>query len=191
MPSLVPAADPGGWAGRQPQPRFDSDGLTLRPWESSDVPVLLQAYSDPAIQQWHARSMTSDEAEQWVVSRVERWAAETGVDWAVVRDDAVLGRVGLRRMSLAEGDGEVAYWVLPAARGEGVAPRAVRAMTDWLFSYTGLHRLELAHSALNAASCRVARKSGYRYEGTKRQQALHPDGWHDMHLHSRLRDDTE
>ncbi len=189
MPSLVTAADPGGWS--QPQPCIDGDVFTLRPWESGDVPVLLEAYGDPAVQQWHARSMTADEAEQWVVSRAERWAAETGVDWAVVQDGAVRGRVGLRRMNLAEGYGEVAYWVLPTARGQGLAPRAVRVMTGWFFGNTGLHRLELAHSAGNAASCRVAHKSGYRYEGTKRQQALHPDGWHDMHLHSRLREDTD
>jgi RimJ/RimL family protein N-acetyltransferase len=163
----------------------------LRPWESSDVPVLLEAYRDPAIAQWHVRSMTEQEADRWVETRAERWANETGADWAVVEKDTVLGRVGLRRMNLAEGYGEVAYWVLPTARGQGVAPRSVRVMTEWLFANTGLHRLELAHSSANAASCRVAHKSGYRYEGTKRQQALHADGWHDMHLHSRLRDDTD
>jgi hypothetical protein len=26
-------------------------------------------------------------------------------------------------------------------------------------------------------------------EGTKRSAILHPDGWHDMHLHARVRGD--
>jgi len=71
-------------------------------------------------------------------------------------------------LNLAEGLGEVAYWVLPEARGRGVAPRALRAMSTWLFVHVGLHRIELAHSTRNTGSCRVAIKAGYVLEGTKR-----------------------
>jgi ribosomal-protein-alanine N-acetyltransferase len=70
-----------------------------------------------------------------------------------------------------------------------VATRALRAVTARMFRQVGLHRIELLHSTANEASCRVANQSGYTYEGTKRRQALHADGWHDMHLHARLRDD--
>ena len=57
-----------------------------------------------------------------------------------------------------------------------------------LFEHVGLHRIELHHATGNAASCRVADKAGYALEGTMRQRTLHADGWHDMHLHARLRD---
>lgn len=53
----------------------------------------------------------------------------------------------------------------------------------------GLNRLELAHSVHNDASCRVAANASYALEGTKRAEGLHADGWHDMHLHARLRAD--
>ena len=33
---------------------------------------------------------------------------------------------------------------------------------------------------------RVATRAGFRLEGTKRGDALHADGWHDMHLHARV-----
>ena len=116
----------------------------------------------------------------------QRWVAETGAGWAVCEGDTLLGRVGLRTLDLSEGVGEASYWVLPTARGRGVAPRALRAVTSWMFEHVGLHRIELAHSLRNEPSCRVASKAGYVLEGTKRQQALHGDGWHDMHLHARL-----
>ena len=77
----------------------------------------------------------------------------------------------------------------PEARGRDVAARALRLVSDWLFTEIGLHRIELAHAVANAASCRVAAKAGYVLEGTKRRQTLHPDGWHDMHLHARLDSD--
>jgi len=61
-------------------------------------------------------------------------------------------------------------------------------MTAWGFAL-GLHRIELEHSVANDASCRVALKAGYALESTKRSQALHADGWHDIHLHVRIATD--
>jgi RimJ/RimL family protein N-acetyltransferase len=191
MPDLVAPVVPAGRLRDQSQPELFVDELTLRPWRSADAPAVVRAYQDPAIQQWHVRTMSDHEAEQWVATWPERWAAETGAGWAVCDDRRLLARMSLRTLNLAEGLGEVAYWVLPEARGRGVAPRALQAMSTWLFVDVGLHRIELAHSTANTGSCRVATKAGYMLKGTKRQQALHRDGWHDMHLHARLQGDTD
>jgi RimJ/RimL family protein N-acetyltransferase len=186
MPDLVEPAVPAGRMGGRSQPSLSVDELTIRPWTAADVPILVAAYAEEDIQRWHARSLTEEEAREWVAHWADRWARETGADWAVADGDAVLGRVGVRRLYLSDGFGEAAYWVLPAARGRGVAGRALTAVTDWMFAL-GLNRLELAHSTLNRASCRVAEKAGYAYEGTMRGRTRHADGYHDMHLHGRLR----
>lgn len=121
----------------------------------------------------------------WLESWAHGWRQETAAGWAVTDDSSVVGRVGLRWMDLYEGVGEVGYWVLPEARGQRVASRAVRALTDWEFGI-GFHRLELVHSIHNPASCHIADNASYALEGTKSQAALHADGWHDMHLHARV-----
>ncbi len=49
-----------------------------------------------------------------------------------------------------------------------MAPRAVTALADWAFATfarEGLLRLELLHQVDNAASCRVAEKSGFALSG--------------------------
>jgi [ribosomal protein S5]-alanine N-acetyltransferase len=74
----------------------------------------------------------------------------------------------------------------PAARGKGVAPRAVDAMASWAFE-AGFYRLALAHSTVNTASCRVAEKAGFAAEGVRRGAWLLADGRHDAHSHARLR----
>ncbi|GIL25269.1 GNAT family N-acetyltransferase [Actinocatenispora comari] len=163
--------------------------LLLRPWRDADAPALARAYRDPAIRRWHARSMSEDEARDWIRQRAERWAAETGADWAVTAGGTLVGRAGLRTVDLAEGRAEMAYWTLPAARGNGLAGRALGRLTRWCTDELGLHRLELLHAIENPASCRVAGKSGYRYEGTLRQAVPHADGFHDMHLHAHLATD--
>ena len=116
------------------------------------------------------------------------WAGETTACWAVLAGEQadVAGRVTIRDIGLEVGQGEVGYWVLPAARGSGIAVRAVQEASRWALGELGLHRLSLGHSVANTASCRVADKAGFRLEATLRSALLHSDGWHDMHLHARI-----
>ncbi|MDQ1739330.1 MAG: hypothetical protein QOE53_982 [Pseudonocardiales bacterium] len=185
MPELVGAAVPAGQLRRQPQPTLAVDELTVRPWWPSDAPAVVAAYRDRQIQRWHVRTMDDAEARAWVASWADRWAAETAASWAITDAGGVLlGRTGFRSVDLSHGSAEAAYWTMPAARGRDIAARALRAVSDWMLVDGGLHRLELSHSVENPASCQVADKAGYAYEGTRRRQALHSDGWHDMHLHA-------
>lgn len=191
MPEFVSPVVPAGRLNGVAQPDIAVDELVLRPWLASDAPAVVDAYRDPDIQRWHVRSMSEEEASAWVLSWADRWAAETGAGWAIEADGVIVGRVGLRTLDLAQGHGEAAYWVLPQARGRSVAPRALQAVTEWMFTRVGLHRIDLEHSTLNEASCQVAVKAQYSVEGTKLSSALHADGWHDMHLHARLNDEFD
>jgi RimJ/RimL family protein N-acetyltransferase len=62
-------------------------------------------------------------------------------------------------------------------------------LADWAFDTLGLERLEIVHSTQNEASCPVALRAGFQKEGIKRHLQIHADGFHDMCLHSRLKDD--
>ncbi len=186
--STLPVAVAPGSLSTTVQPTVDAGGgLRLRPFTDDDADALVRAYTDPAIQRWHRRSLSHAEALEWIRGRAfARWQCETGAEWAAVdAQGALVGRVGLPVLHLDEGLAEVGYWVLPEGRGRGVAGRALTAMTDWLFAL-GLHRIELMHSVHNEPSCRVAVKNGFELEGVRRSALLHLDGWHDMHLHARL-----
>ncbi|WP_255609399.1 GNAT family N-acetyltransferase [Micromonospora sp. PLK6-60] len=165
--------------------------LLLRPWRPSDASVFFAAYRDPDIQHWHTRQPASeDQVREWFQQYHRAWEQETGASWAVTRGGGeVLGRIAMGSMNLDDGVAGCAYWVLPAARGAGVASRALMALSAWALGEAGFHRLHLDHSTRNQASCRVAVKAGFLLEGTKRSDAIHSDGRHDMHLHARIRGD--
>jgi [ribosomal protein S5]-alanine N-acetyltransferase len=168
---------------------LEADGIILRPWRPEDAPAVVAAYSDPHIQRWHARRMDENEALDWIAAWADRWRKETDCGWAVASDDGVVGQISLRTVDLDEGLAGISYWVMPHARGRRIAPRALEAVTQWAFGVLGLHRIGIDHSTRNLASCRVAERAGYRAEGVKRSQALHADGWHDMHQHARIATD--
>ncbi|MFF8879107.1 GNAT family N-acetyltransferase [Streptomyces flaveolus] len=193
MPYLTSPVLPPGTLSSTPQPVIPTgDGLVLRPWRAEDAPAVHAAFQDPVMHQWHIRAADSEEEVRgWIAEWQQAWALERRPQWAVtdVASDRLLGRVALREVVLGDGVAEVAYWTTAAARGQGVATRATTALAHWALHEIGFQRLELLHSVANEASCRVAEKSGFALEGTKRRAVLHPDGWHDMHLHARVHGD--
>ncbi|WP_431904644.1 GNAT family N-acetyltransferase [Nonomuraea sp. bgisy101] len=188
--STPPTVAPGSLVD-SPQPLLPAaGGLLLRPWKRVDAPIFLAAYQDEELRRWHTRRpVTEAQVLEWFDTYHQDWKRERGGHWAITRDGReVLGRIALRGLDFDDGVAGAAYWVLPAARVAGVATRALTALTAWALDEIGFHRLELDHSTRNTASCRVAIKSGYLLEGTKRSAAVHDDGRHDMHLHARVRD---
>lgn len=183
-------------------PRALPPALELRPWRPDDAGALVAAGQDPAIRQWNLLHVPSAEDARRRIERMrDRWQAEQAAIWAIARSDGgggggrgdsePLGLIGWNDVDLTGGSAEIVYWLLPAARGGGIAVEAVKRVGRWALDDLGLHRLRLCHSVANPASCRVAAKAGYTVEGTLRGALLHADGWHDQHLHARVQGDPE
>ncbi|GHI07205.1 acetyltransferase [Streptomyces cellostaticus] len=189
----IPAVVPAGHMARSDQPVLPLPrGLELRPWRPADAGALVAAGQDPAIRQWNLLVVESPEDARQRIERMhERWRAEQGAVWAVAGQDGgeAVGLIGWNDVDLVGGSAEIVYWVLPAARGGGVVVEATRRLSRWALDDLGLHRLRLCHSVANPASCRVAEKAGYAFEGTMRGALLHADGWHDQHLHALVQGD--
>lgn len=190
VPRLVVPVVPSGRMANREQPVLRAkDAVTIRPWVRTDASGVMDAFEEPSIQQWHMRRLeTKQEAVAWIKEWHRRWRAESDASWAVTGDDGanLLGYVALRSVDLEFGFAEITYWVLPRFRGRRVATNACSVVAGWALADLGLHRLEVRHSVDNPASCRVASNAGFELEATLRSALLHADGWHDMHLHSRI-----
>ncbi|MEZ0115523.1 RimJ/RimL family protein N-acetyltransferase [Catenulispora sp. EB89] len=143
--------------------------LLLRPWQDSDIAVLVAAHRDEAMRRWLTSAVEDEDAARaWLADRDAGWAKGTAPSWAVETfeaEGAVVGHIGVTAAnppkSLATG---VGYWTTPAARGKGIASRSVEAVTDWLFGGQEIlpaDEVELLHTVGNEGSCRVAQKCGY------------------------------
>ena len=190
MPQTIPPVVAAGTLATTPQPVIEAGpGLRLRPFTTDDTAAIVEAFGEPDIRYYHFRQYeTEAEAGEHIEFALDGWSKEAFANWAVVDDsDRLIGRAGLH-LSLADGWAEIAYWVLPRARGQNVAVRAAVALTAWAHS-VGLHRIELQHSVHNDRSQRVAEKAGFTREGIRREANLHEDGWHGMVVHSHLPSD--
>jgi RimJ/RimL family protein N-acetyltransferase len=66
------------------------------------------------------------------------------------------------------GRASVGYWLLPEARGKGLASRAVALVARWALLDLALARLALLTAPSNWQSQRVAERSGFHREGVLR-----------------------
>lgn len=174
-----------------------SDGLFLRPIKIASLEMVAAAFADPVIALWNPRP-TSEHgpihaASEWIHAQSD-WSSGTHVSWGVFADKAddenLLGSVALHQINLCQRNAELGYWVVPSARGRGVAYRAVVAATRFAFQSLDIYRLQLTHALENRASCRVAEKAGFQLEGVLRQAFIYGDNRrHDEHLHGLLRTD--
>jgi RimJ/RimL family protein N-acetyltransferase len=191
--------------------------LILRPWRAADIPALAAEMGReyPTAGMWsrpderpvrtalpgraERRVGPDDErdAARWLASQDRGWRDGDRLSFAVLEADDVggcvlAGNVGLKNREEAGLIGEretaeIGYWTAVAARGRGIAPAAVRAVTDWVFDAlagAGLRQIMLVHDVDNPASCRVAAKAGYPF--LELSPANPPRWFTDGHIHLRL-----
>ena len=148
-----------------------------------DVDAIYEACQDAEIPRYttvpspYARS----DAEGFVRHIAEGWANGAEVTWAIRDGETLAGVVGLYR--IANGSGELGYWVAAGSRGRGLLTEAAHEVVDWGFSSSGLGlaRIEWRAVVGNIGSARVAQKLGFGYEGLVRQGLYshrgRDDGW--------------
>jgi RimJ/RimL family protein N-acetyltransferase len=145
--------------------------LLLRPWDTRDIPQLLDIYRDPVMRQSSRNPIvTVHDAYRWLAVQEQGWADGRRLSFAVLHSEhgdesgRLLGNIALKGCQAGKDAAEVGYWTAAAVRNRGIASQAVEILTAWAFETfgaQGLQRLELLHQEGNLASCRVAQKSGY------------------------------
>ena len=97
--------------------------------------------------------------------------------------DELLGAIDVRLGEI----GSIGYWVVPWARGRGVATTALSLLARWALEAGGVRRLELVTHPDNVASQRVAEKAGFTREGSRPHDPPFRDGTRESVLFARSR----
>jgi RimJ/RimL family protein N-acetyltransferase len=161
--------------------------VRLRRWRLEDAAQVAVMLDNEYLRPW---STMVDGVERWIRREM---AKERGPTRAICLgdDDRALGRVALRPPDLAseavrceavrESDqpaGELSYWLVPQARGRGLAYAAVRLMLDSLALDLGLRSVVLDIEEGNIPSMRLAERLGAERRSPTR---MHPGRIGDLH----------
>jgi RimJ/RimL family protein N-acetyltransferase len=176
------------------QEAIEGERVRLRAFREGDVADLIAGCSDPLVRRFLPLlpdPYTEADARWWIGQGSAAAWAEGGATYAVADQvtDRLLGGAGISQVSSARRQGEVGYWVVPWARGRGVATDATRLLATAALG-DEFSRLELLTHAANIPSQRVALAAGFRREGVRRGGGIALDGSrYDLIVWSRLSSD--
>ena len=177
---------------RPPDPMLADEAIRLVPLAREHEPGV-----DALVREEDVRAYTrvptdapAGFAATWLGRYEEGWRDGSRAGFAIVTlEGEFVGMAMFVQLEHQGRQGEIGYVVAPAARGNGVATRAVRLLTEWGFSELGLERIELWIDTTNAGSERVAERAGYVREGVLRSYWFKEEIRRDFGVWSRLRGD--
>ncbi len=150
---------------------IDIGGWWIRSWRPTDVTALLK-YADNRniwlnLRDRFPNPYREEDAQQWI-ERAN--APQSGLTYAIASNEEAIGGIGLQlQHDVHRRSAEMGYWLGEPFCGQGIATKALTALTEYAFANFDLVRLYPTVFEWNPASVRVLEKAGYAYEGRLRK----------------------
>jgi RimJ/RimL family protein N-acetyltransferase len=166
--------------------------VTLPKLGEAHIPMLIVSGEDDDIVRWTAvtHGYSETQAREVLDARAKGWERDTRATFAICpHDGTAVGYISLRVTWPPRSIGEFGYWLLPSARGTGLATDAVRALRDWAFGPLELARLQACVQPDNEASQALLSRLGFTREGLLRSWDTLKGERHDEWMFSLLPSD--
>lgn len=180
------------------QPLLTDKVIALRRFQPRDVDALYAAARESLDDlipwmTWAHPAYSRDEVAEYVRIVGETWGAGRYYAFAITdaRDGTMLGAASLSHIHPVYNFCNLGYWIRSSRRGNGLASRAARMAAKFGFEQLGLLRIEIVAAVENAASLKVAEKSGAHREGILRDRMTVREQVHDAVMFSFIRSDFD
>jgi [ribosomal protein S5]-alanine N-acetyltransferase len=165
--------DPANFAPPLRVPELAFPPIVLRPYALSDLSMVRQAAADPFIPSITSvpRTYTDDAGRAFIERQHARDAEGDGYSFVIAPEAGPatgIGSIGLWLQEIESGRASIGYWLVPDARGNGLAGVALRAIVAFAFDTLSIPRLHLFVEPWNVASARTAEAAGFAREATLR-----------------------
>jgi ribosomal-protein-serine acetyltransferase len=118
---------------------------------------------------WLDENTTLDQTKAFIAKMRELERSGLSLTCGLWLKGQLIGLVGFNWIDRANRCGHVGYWLSEEITGRGHMTRAVAALLAHGFGPMKLHRIELRAAVRNRASRAIAKRLGFRHEGTLRQ----------------------
>jgi RimJ/RimL family protein N-acetyltransferase len=166
-------------------------GLMLRDAAERDIPEILIAHQDDpelyvrlGLDRPPSGAQLGREIEEAAGER--RSGIRARLTISEQSTDEFRGRIVVQNIDWDNARAELGVWVIPQARGRGLARSALRLAAGWLFESCRLVRLELLAEPENEPMLRAAAGAGFVQEGVLRGHARRGMARQDMVILSLL-----
>lgn len=152
-------------------PVLKTERLTLRCPEARDLEAYARFFADPDASRFYGGPLLRHEAWARLAEDIGHFVLKGFGRFVVTRNGDTVGGCGILDVDGWPGH-ELTWWLLPEARGQGIAQEASRRVLDWARDHLGRDIVETHFRDENAAARRLTETLG----GRKLRRETFPDG---------------
>jgi RimJ/RimL family protein N-acetyltransferase len=150
------------------------EGIILRPWSIDDARALAEIANNKNIadnlQDVFPFPYSLRDARKWLKTILP---VDPPRNFAVVSDRTIVGNIGiLIKEDIHRKNAEIGYFMSESYWGQGIAARALKAVTSYAFSNFDIVRVYAETFADNVSSRRTLEKAGFTLEATFRKNIV-------------------
>ena len=138
---------------------------------------------------WVDFAISVDNTKDFIKSSHIRLSDNNGFDCAIIKEDSILGIIGLHKIDHANKITSIGYWLGDSCQGQGFMTKACKALTDYCFDSLCLNRVEIKCAVDNIKSQAIPQRLDFKKEGIIRQAELLNGKFVDHYLYSKLKSD--
>jgi RimJ/RimL family protein N-acetyltransferase len=161
---------------------------TIHPHELDNVYELISSINKKG-PYWHLAIQSSSE----FIKDFQQngfWSMDEGRMLILNKDGEYVGEILYFRGLDYQSGYEVGYELFDQQfSGKGYMTEALLLFCSYMFSIRPINRIQVNAMEGNTASCKVAEKCGFTYEGTMRRATFHNGQYHNLRLYSLLREE--
>ncbi|WP_242057473.1 GNAT family N-acetyltransferase [Halobacillus yeomjeoni] len=171
-------------------PEFNTERLTLRKLDFSDLEDVFSFCSNPNVAQpmtWDVNE-SKDVTKEFLDMVIRGYEKGESGEWGVVWNETgkVIGVVAFIDWSNKHKCIELGYFLSEEYWGRGIATEALQELVRYGFKELNLNRIEGRSDTDNFGSQKVMKKLGMKYEGTLRKNEFIKGEFRDTEVYSIL-----
>jgi [ribosomal protein S5]-alanine N-acetyltransferase len=168
------------------------EGIILRPWSIDDAKQLAGIADNKNIadnlRDLFPSPYSVKDARKWLRSIIR--ISPPHRNFAVLIDKTIVGNIGiLTKENVYRKNIEIGYFIAEKYWGQGIAAKAIKAVTSYAFSNFDIVRVYAETFADNPASGRALEKAGFKLEATLKKSIIKNGVIKDSCIYSVLKED--
>ncbi len=171
---------------------IETKRLLMRPFRLKDLNDILEYRGDPEVARFQLWEPYSADNTRFFIRKYQyaqfgapgRW---TGLGIQLKSTSKLIGDVALKISQDIYPQAEIGYNVNQQFQRKGFGSEGVKAVLDWVFTNTSIHRVTAVCDSDNKASAALLEKLGFRREGHFHKNVWSKGRWTDEYLYALLK----
>ena len=119
-------------------------------------------------------------------TQIEAFDKGAVLGYDIIYKGEFAGAIDLHDLSAENRRCEIGYWLNKAFTGKGIVTRATEKITEYAFNEIDMHRVVLKAASKNTASCAVAERLNFPFEGVLRDNELLDGEYYDTNVYAKI-----